>query len=128
VSNIQFDDDQLARQLDAMGEAERHTLPFGVILLDAEGVVRFYSETEARLSGRGQRRTVGLPFFQRIAPCMDTESFKGRIDAALRAGTLDIEIGHTGDFSDPSRRIRVRAMSAAGGGIWLAHDRSDARQ
>jgi hypothetical protein len=52
-----------------------------------------------------------------------------RIEEALAAGELHIEIGHAGDFSDRMRFIRVRAMSAADGGIWLAlrregHDRT----
>jgi photoactive yellow protein len=117
---IDFDDDELPRALDRLSVEERDALPFGLIGLDPEGNVRFYSETEARLSGMGTPPRIGAAFFREIAPCMDTPSFRGRIEEALARGQLDVEIGHTGDFADRKRFIRVRAMSAADGGIWLA--------
>lgn len=115
-----FGADDLARQLDSMTLEARDELAFGLVLLDREGKVRFYNRTEARQSGFGERRTVGREFFRSIAPCMDTEEIRGRITRALADGTFDLELGHTGDFEDPTRLLRVRAMSAAAGGTWLA--------
>jgi photoactive yellow protein len=120
---IDFDDDALPSVLDRLGPSERHALPFGLIKLDAQGGVSFYSETEARLSGITELPKLGAAFFREIAPCMDTPAFRGRIEQALAQGMLDVEIGHTGDFSDRKRFIRVRAMSSADGGIWLALQR-----
>ena len=43
-----FDEPSLAVQLGPMSEQELNALPFGVIRLDAELTVRFFSEPEAR--------------------------------------------------------------------------------
>lgn len=118
-----FDDDDLALRLDAMTDEERHGLPFGVIGLDREGRVRFYSRTEAAQSGYGSRPIHGLEFFLQVAPCMNTPEVRGRMQRGLDSGQLDLELGHTGDFADARRLLRIRAMSAAGGGLWLAHFR-----
>lgn len=123
MSDLSFDAADLNATLDALSDDDKHQLPFGVIGLDREQRVRFYSHTEARLSGLGDRPIIGLDFFAQIAPCMNTGSFRGRIEEALRTGKLDIEIGHTGDFSDRSRFMRVRIMSAADGGFWLVNQR-----
>lgn len=118
---INFDDDDLATKLDGLDAEALHTLPFGVIRIDDSEHVRFFSRTEARQSGRGERATVGLAYFDEVAPCMANDGMKGRLEEERRSGTLDIEIGHVGDFDDPERYLRVRAMSAAAGGIWFAH-------
>ncbi len=118
-----FDDGDLATTLDALSEAERDALPFGVIGLDREGTVRVYSRPEAEQSGRGARPTVGLPYFDRIAPCMRESGLEGRIHASLAEGTLDLEFGHTGDFDDVSRLLRIRAVSGRDG-VWLAIQRA----
>lgn len=126
MSQLDFDSDDLAQRLEQLSDEERHRQPFGVIGLSADGKVRFYSETESRNSGRGAEPTLGMYFFRHVAPCMNTHAVRGRIEAALAAGTLDLEIGHTGDFADPTRFIRLRAMSAADGGMWLALQRPSA--
>jgi photoactive yellow protein len=119
-----FDLPMLARAVEALTADEIDMLPFGVIGLDHEGVVRLYSKTEARLSGRKSRPTEGLLFFTDVAPCMDNEYFKGRIDKALKAGTLDIAFTHVGDFSDRRRELSVRVQSATDGGVWIFHQRA----
>ena len=117
------DDDDLAGQLEQMTDDARNALPFGVIGLDSNGKVWFYSRREAELSGYGDRPVKDLDFFREVAPCMNTEDFRGRVMRELEAGELDIEIGHTGDFSDRSRFMRVRVMSGGQGRLWLANQR-----
>jgi photoactive yellow protein len=120
----EFDQPLLARAVEALTTDEIDVLPFGVIGLDQAGVVRLYSKTEARLSGRKSRPTEGLLFFTDVAPCMDNEYFKGRIEKAIKAGTLDIAFTHVGDFVDRERELSVRVQSAADGGIWIFHQRT----
>jgi photoactive yellow protein len=114
-----FDEPRLADAVERLPTEAIDRLPFGAIRLDASGVVRFYSRAEARLSGYGTRKALGLHFFTQMAPCMDNPEFRGRIERALAAGTLDIELNWYGDFSDPDRELRVRIQSAAGGGAWI---------
>ena len=114
-----FETPGLARAVEALPEEALDRLPYGAVRLDAAGVVRVYSGAERRLSGSGERPRLGLGFFTEIAPCMDMPGFRGRIERALAAGRLDLELGWTGDFADAHRSLRVRVLSATGGGRWI---------
>lgn len=114
-----FDDPDLARKAEALDERDLDGLPFGAIRLDQAGLVRSYNGAERRLSGSGDRERLGHDFFAEIAPCMDTEDFRGRIDRARSAGRLDLEFGYVGDFADSERELTVRVQSASDGGTWI---------
>jgi photoactive yellow protein len=115
----------LARRVETLSPQERDALPYGVIKLDARGVVESYSATEAQRSGRKKRPTVGIDFLNEVAPCMASPAMRGRVEAAAARGPVEIEIGWTGDFDDPDRDIRIRIMSASDGGLWLFMNRDE---
>ncbi len=119
----EFDAPDLVASIENLRIEAIHRLPFGAIRLNKDGVVIFYSAREAQLSGRRSLPTVGLNFFGDVAPCMNNAGFRGRIDAAIALGTLDIEFTHIGDFEDRNRELRVRALSSSDGGVWLFHQR-----
>ncbi|MET0340517.1 MAG: hypothetical protein ABW252_05925 [Polyangiales bacterium] len=121
--SITFDMPGIAAALERASAAELDALSFGVVRLSDAGVVVTYSKAEGALSGFDPRRAVGRSFFDAVAPCMNTPAFRGRIEDEGKRGTLDIEFGHTGDFSDPGRFIRVRVCAATGGGFWLLLER-----
>jgi photoactive yellow protein len=116
---IDFDTPHLAAEVEKLSRTEIDALPFGAIRLDRDNRVVFYSKAEAKLSGYGDRPSIGKIFFTDIAPCMANPEFTGRIAAARDAGKLDIAFGWVGDFSDRSRELQVRVQSASDGGIWL---------
>lgn len=114
-----YDLPKLAPAVEALDDAQIDRLPFGAIRLDAAGKVIRHNATERRLSGYGGRDSLGKSFFTDIAPCMATEGYRGRIERALQAGTLDLEFTHIGDFEDRERELNVRIQSASGGGYWI---------
>jgi photoactive yellow protein len=114
-----MDDPALPLRFERLSKSQLDELPFGVVRLTADGVVEFYSRREGELSGYAGRPVLGRPFFDSVAPCMNTDSFRGRIEAEQRTGRFDFEFGHTGDFEDPTRILRCRVFSAADGGYWL---------
>jgi photoactive yellow protein len=116
---LSFDARDLARQVEALGDAEIDALPFGAIRLNEKGAVTFFSKAERDLSGYGARPTVGKIFFTDIAPCMADAGFRGRLEAARDRGTLDIAFSWTGDFADRRREMQVRIQSASDGGVWI---------
>ena len=118
-----FSTPKLAEAVQGLSIEDIDRLPFGVIGLDSSGVVRVFNKAEARLSGLSDREAHGRLFFVDIAPCMDNGYFKGRIDKARAAGTLDIAFNFIGDFEDRAREISVRAQSSSDGGIWIFHHR-----
>lgn len=123
MTSVLFDDPAAADVLEDLSPAALDALPFGVIRLDADGKVVLFSRTEAQASGYGDRPAIGAEFFVQVAPCMNTPAFRGRIAAAAGRGRLDLELGHTGDFGDPDRFLRIRVCSARGGGLWLLTQR-----
>lgn len=122
-----FDDDQLATLIESMTPQQRNALPFGVIRLDRHNTVLFYSESEARFSGMGERGQVGRNFFSDIAPCFANDDYLGRIENARADGQIDIEMGVIGDFADDDSELRVRVVSAPDGGLWIFHARESSR-
>lgn len=123
-TTVDFDAPDLARRIEQLNQSELDRLPFGVILLDAQGVVLFYSETEARLSGYGAR-PLGQNFFT-VARCMHGDEFRGRIMRAMEAGPVDFEFGWSGDFAAPRRDMRMRVQSSRQGGVWILIERDSA--
>ena len=123
-ATVDFDAPDLAARIEQLSQFELDNLPFGVILLDREGTVLFYSATEARLSGYGEI-PLGKNLFA-ISNCLDSDDFRGRIERAMSEGPLDLEIGWPGDYGDPNRDLRIRVQSSRNGGIWLFVERDDA--
>jgi photoactive yellow protein len=117
AATIDFDAPDLAARVEMLSQDERDRLPFGVILLDREGIVTFYSQTEARQSGY-PGTPVGQNFFT-ISRCFGTDDFRGRITRAMEEGAVDLEFGWPGDFADPKRELHIRVQSARSGGVWL---------
>jgi photoactive yellow protein len=122
---IDISDPNICQKVEALLPEDVDQLPFGATRLDVAGNVVFYSRTERQQSGYGRRPTIGLDFFLEIAPCMNDPDFRGRIEDMRRAGTVDMEFGWTGDFSDPERDLTVRVVSASDGGLWIFIRRND---
>ena len=66
---------------------ELDDLPYGLIVLDAEGRVLRYNDTEARLAGLPPERVIGRNFFAEIAPCTRVREFEGRFRELARDPT-----------------------------------------
>jgi photoactive yellow protein len=118
---VDFKAPDLAARLEQLPQAELDRLPFGVILIDRDGTVRFYSQTEARQSGYG-----ALPLGQNlfaVSRCLGSDDFRGRITRAMEAGPVDIAFAWSGDFTDPKREMRIRVQSARTGGVWIVVER-----
>jgi len=115
-----FDTPNLAEAVERLPPEAVDALPYGAIRLDAAGVVTFYSTTERRLSGL-RREAIGRDFFAEIAPCMDNAEFRGRIERARQAGTLDVAFGYVSDMPSGATdvELHVRVQPAAAGGFWI---------
>lgn len=54
------------------------SLPYGLIVLDADGRVLFYNETESEFAGYDREQVLGKNFFEDVAPCTRVKEFQGR--------------------------------------------------
>jgi photoactive yellow protein len=69
--------DSLERLL-SMTADEVDELPYGFIILDAEGTILLYNRYEAALARAAPEHVVGRNFFHDIAPCTRVAAFHGR--------------------------------------------------
>ena len=121
-----IDAPDLARQLAAMTPEAIDVLPFGVIRLDAAGVVTLYSARE-RLESGFRREVLGRSFFADIAPCMQRPEVSGRLERARAAGTLDVAFDFVSDMPSGARDVALRArlLSTGDAGTWILLQRED---
>jgi photoactive yellow protein len=110
---------ELLAWVEALAPSAIDELPFGVVRLDASGKVVFFSRTEARQSGFGDRVAVGRRFFTELAPCMGNPEFMRRVEQGQLARELDITFEQVGDFDDAERELQVRMISASANGLWV---------
>jgi photoactive yellow protein len=118
-----FERPDLAEVVERLDASALDRLPFGVVRLDRHGRVVACNAAEAALAGRGAGAVLGLDFFADVAPFLAGPDQKGRIDAAIAAGAVDIEMGAIGDCADPDADYRARILSASDGGLWIFHRR-----
>jgi photoactive yellow protein len=115
-----FDTPRLAEAVERLPPTMIDALPFGPIRLDAEGRVTYYSASERRQSGL-RREALGRNFFLEIAPCMDNEEFRGRIERGRQSGQLDVAFGYVSDMPGGAEGVAldVRVQSSSDGGAWI---------
>jgi photoactive yellow protein len=121
AATINFNAPDLAARVEQASQFALDNLPFGVILLDREGTVQFYSATEARLSGYGEA-PLGRNFFAEPL-CATKREILIRVTRAFEDGPVDLEFGWKGDYSDPARELRIRVQSSRNGGMWMFIER-----
>ena len=117
---LSFEAPNLAAQIEALSEAEIDALPFGAVRLDPHFFIRFYSATEAKLSGYGH--PVGENFFE-ISESPQKGELKAKIQAAMETGKVDFEIAWRGGKGAALSELRLRVQSARDGGVWMFFER-----
>ena len=120
-ASIDFNATDIAVQAEQARQSDLDALPFGVIKLDRQGIVRFYSATEARLSG-SKLIPLGQNLFD-ISQSANRDALRARIMRAMENGPVDLELAWFGDPNDPMREMRIRVQSARDGGVWMFIER-----
>jgi photoactive yellow protein len=109
-----------SERLQSMTPEEFDRLPFGAIKLDGDGRVVAYNPAEVALARRAARSVLGRRFFEEIAPCANTERFRGRLDALVARGTEGTErFDYTFLFPWGERAVRIRLMVLRDGSRWV---------
>jgi photoactive yellow protein len=97
----------IQRAIHSISEKELDSLAYGVIQLDAEGVVLRYNAFEAGLSGLTQQKVVGKNFFTQVAPCTDLKKFHGRFREGVAGGKLQCTFRFHFAFKKDPRDVTV---------------------
>ena len=112
---LNFADPQLQHRLDQAHDDELDGLDFGVIGIDAAGVVRRYNAVESRLAGLSKERVLGNPLFTVVAPCMNNFLVAQRFEDALTTGTpLDATIDYVLTLRMRPIKVKLRLLASAG--------------
>jgi photoactive yellow protein len=82
-----FDLEKIAR----LTGGELDELPFGVVVVDREGIILEYNTYEREMASMGTRKLIGLNFFHDVAPCTAIQEFEGRYAAFLDSDDRTIE-------------------------------------
>ena len=117
TAGVDFNAPDLAARIEALSQYELDNLPFGVVLLDRQGVILFYSKTEARLSGYGMD-PLGKNFFS-YGDCVGIDDLRQRIMGAMENGRVDLDFAWSIDKAGAQSDLCIRVQSARSGGVWL---------
>jgi photoactive yellow protein len=111
---------RLLDQVDDLSAAELDELPYGIIQLDARGVILKYNATESRLAQLPQQEQIGKQFFVDVAPCTKVREFYGRFREGVTAQALDATFHFHFPFVHGPRDVTVRLFySKRTGTVWV---------
>jgi photoactive yellow protein len=106
-----FKDADLLETLEGADDEALDALTFGVIGIDAAGIVQRYNTAEARTSGVSPHRNIGQPLFTVVAPCMNNFLVAQRLDDAAAAGeTLDATIDYVLTLRMRPTKVKLRLL------------------
>jgi photoactive yellow protein len=97
----------ISQGVNTISEQELDALPYGVIQLDAEGMILRYNSYEATLSGLTKQKVVGKNFFKDVAPCTDIKDFCGRFLDGVAGGELHCTFRFHFAFKENPRDVTV---------------------
>jgi len=89
-------------------------LAFGLIEIDAAGIVRRYNAVESRLSGLDPAEVVGKNFFTEVAPCTRETEFERRWNRLLARGQGREDFTFVFRFRTGHRIVQIRAVLESG--------------
>lgn len=112
---LAFDQADLGQHIGSLSEAELDELPFGVIGIDEQGVVRAYNQFESRLAGLAPQRVLGHALFTVVAPCMNNFLVAQRFeDAAANAALLDATLDYVLTLRMRPIKVKLRLLARPG--------------
>lgn len=112
---VSFSDVALRAELDRCSDEELDALDFGVIGIDAAGVVQRYNSFESKAAGLSSQRVLGQALFTVVAPCMNNFMVAQRFEDALASGsTLDEVVDYVLTLRMRPVKVKLRLLAAPG--------------
>lgn len=101
-----------------MSEEELDNLAFGAIQLDRDGRILTYNAAESEITGRDPESVKGRNFFTEVAPCTDTEEFRGKFQAGVAEGRLNSLFEYVFDYHMSPTKVQVHMKQSLQGDTW----------
>jgi photoactive yellow protein len=116
TQKMSFDDTNLLDDLNRSTDDELDERPFGVIGIDADGIVRRYNRFESQMAGLSPQRVLGQAMFLVVAPCMNNFMVAQRFEDALAHGsTLDATLDYVLTLRMRPVKVKLRLLAVPGG-------------
>ena len=113
---VSFSDLTLQGELDRCSNEELDRLDFGVIGIDATGVVQRYNSFESKAAGLSGQRVLGQPLFTVVAPCMNNFMVAQRFEDALATGSpLDTVVDYVLTLRMRPVKVKLRLLAVPEG-------------
>lgn len=87
--------EDVPNRLPHMTPAELDSLPIGIIQVDDEGIILFYSQQESEFSGTSKEQARGRNFFTEVAPCTNNRLVYQPFREGITRDHLDFTIEYT---------------------------------
>jgi len=114
TQTVSFSDVALHAELDRCSNEELDALDFGVIGINAAGVVTRYNSFESKAAGLSLDRVLGQPLFTVVAPCMNNFLVAQRFeDAQASSSALDTTVDYVLTFRMRPIKVKLRLLAAA---------------
>ncbi|MDQ6828767.1 MAG: PAS domain-containing protein [Gemmatimonadota bacterium] len=129
TERIAFDRWDIENVLAEMPPDEMDALPFGVIRLDANGKILYYSAREGELASRRHDDVIGKNFFDEVAPCTKRPEFHGRFVNGVKQGRFAVTFQYTFDYRMNPLSVRVHMKRGEGehaSAVWVMVERVEA--
>ena len=111
MERINVDSVNLADLLPLIPSGIQNDLPFGLIRLDARGVVLEYNMAEGDLTGVDPSWAIGKNFFKDVASCTNTPAFYGRFAEGVKKGFLNVVFDYSFTHRETPMRVTVRMIT-----------------
>jgi len=111
-----FTDETLQAELDRSSNDDLDALGFGVIGIDASGVVQRDDRFESQAAGLSSAQVLGQPLFTVVAPCMNNFMVAQRFEDALASSSvLDATVNDVPTLRMRPVKVKLRLRAAPGG-------------
>lgn len=106
-----FDSSDLLDQLESAAFDQIDEVPFGLIVMDREGVVVWYNTFESAQTGIAREKVLGRNFFESVGPCTNNYLISQRF---MDEPDLDDIIDFVFTLRMDPTPVRLRMMARAG--------------
>jgi photoactive yellow protein len=118
-----FGSNDTANAFARLSEQELDAISFGVIQIDETGRILMFNATESGIAGIEKKAAIGKNFFTEVAVCTNESGFRGRFDAGVKAGALDILFEWHLAGPDLPRILVHLTKAARGNRYWICTKR-----
>ncbi len=118
-SGANFVPESVFENIESYSPEQIDDLDFGVIRLDDEGKILYYSRYESEFSGVAKNEAMGKNFFYEVAPCTNNRLFLGSFQRGVEQGSLKIMFFYTFTYRMKPTYVKVFLFKRKAGDNWI---------